>query len=421
MSGAPAEILALAMLAAVLGTAVVRPRGIPEVAVAVPAALLLIAVGAVGLDAAGDEIEQLAPTVAFLAAMLVLAELCEREGLFSAAGEMMARAARGRPVALMALVFAVAAGTTAVLSLDTTVVLLTPVVFATVTSLRLRPRPHVLACVHLANSASLLLPVSNLSNLLALRATGLSFTRFAVLMALPWVAAIAIEWLVLRRAMAGDLALRGRTEPSGGTDRPHRVPRYVPAVLAAVLAGFVAASPLGIDPAWVAAAGALALAVPALARRRARPADLAQAIGVPFLLFVFALGVIVAAVAAHGLGDAVDALVPGAETLPALVATAFVAALLANLLNNLPATLLLLPPAAAAGPGTVLAALIGLNVGPNLTYTGSLATLLWRRILSRHGHDQDLGEFVRIGAVSVPLILVVSSAALWLALQGVGP
>jgi arsenical pump membrane protein len=419
MSGAPAEILALALLAAVLGTAVVRPRGIPEVAVAVPAALLLIAVGAVSLSAAGDEIEHLAPTVAFLAAMLVLAELCEREGLFSAAGDTMARAARGRPVALLGLVFAVAASTTAVLSLDTTVVLLTPVVFATVTGLRLRPRPHVLACVHLANSASLLLPVSNLSNLLALRATGLSFTRFAALMALPWIVAIAIEWLVLRRAMAGDLALRGRSEPA--ETRAHQVPRYVPAVLAAVLAGFVAASPLGVDPAWVAAAGALALAVPALARRRASPVDIGRAVGVPFLLFVFALGVIVTGVAAHGLGDVVDALVPSGDSWWALLATAVVAALLANLLNNLPATLLLLPPAAAAGPGTVLAALIGLNVGPNLTYTGSLATLLWRRILSRHGHEPDLGEFVRIGAVSVPLILVASSAALWLALQGIGP
>jgi arsenical pump membrane protein len=418
VSGAPAEILALALLAAVLGTAVVRPRGVPEVVVAVPAALLLIAVGAVSLDAAREEIDHLAPTVAFLAAMLVLADLCEREGLFSAAGEMMARVARGRPVVLLALVFAVASCTTAVLSLDTTVVLLTPVVFATVTGLRVRPRPHVLACVHLANSASLLLPVSNLSNLLALRATGLSFTRFAALMALPWLAAIAIEWLVLRRATASDLALRGRSEPTGTCE--HRVPRYVPAVLAAVLACFVAASPLGVDPAWVAAAGALALAVPALARRRARPADLARAASVPFLAFVFALGVIVAAVAAHGLGDVAEALVPGSETLPALLATAVVAALLANLLNNLPATLLLLPPAAAAGPGTVLAALIGLNVGPNLTYTGSLATLLWRRILSRHGHDPDLGEFVRIGAVSVPAILVVSTATLWLALQGVG-
>jgi arsenical pump membrane protein len=278
----------------------------------------------------------------------------------------------------------------------------------------------VLACVHLANSASLLLPVSNLSNLLALRATGLSFTRFAALMALPWVAAIAIEWLVLRRAQAGDLSLPGLRRPRE-TDGARSVARHVPAVLSATLVAFVAASPLGIDPAWAAAAGALALAVPALARGRARVADLARSAAVPFLLFVFALGVVVAAVAAHGLGDAIETLVPDSGSFLALLATAAVAAVLANLLNNLPATLLLLPAAAAAGPGTVLAALIGLNVGPNLTYTGSLATLLWRRTLSRHGADPDLAEFVKLGAVSVPLILIVATADLRLALRGVGP
>jgi arsenical pump membrane protein len=97
-----------------------------------------------------------------------------------------------------------------VLSLDATVVLLTPVVFATAAGLRLRPKPHVYACTHLANTASLLLPVSNLTNLLAFRASGLSFARFGALMALPWLAAIAVEWLVLRRFFASDLAGRGQ-------------------------------------------------------------------------------------------------------------------------------------------------------------------------------------------------------------------
>ena len=114
-------------------------------------------------------------------------------------------ALHGRPRRLLALVFAAAAGTTAVLSLDATVVLLTPIVFATAARLPAKPRPHVYACTHLANSASLLLPVSNLTNLLAFAACGVSFTRFAALMALPWAVAIAIEWIVLSRFFADDL------------------------------------------------------------------------------------------------------------------------------------------------------------------------------------------------------------------------
>ena len=200
------------LLGATLVCAVVRPRDWPEAAFAVPAAAVLLLLGVLPLAQAGTEIASLAPTVGFLAAVLVLADLCDRHGLFEAAGSWMARRSGGKPVALLALVFFVASVVTAVLSLDATVVLLTPVVITTVRRLRLRAKPHAYACTHLANSASLLLPVSNLTNLLAFRASGLSFARFGAIMALPWLAAIAVEWLVLRRFFASDLVGRGETE-----------------------------------------------------------------------------------------------------------------------------------------------------------------------------------------------------------------
>ena len=165
MPRAPAETIALLLLAATLAFAVVRPHGLPEAVAAVPAALLTVALHILPAHAALDELRNLGPTIGFLAAVLLLGELCEREGLFAAAGQGMAGAARGRPVALLGRVFGIGAAITAVLSLDATVVLLTPVVFATAVRLRLRPKPHVYACSHLANSASLLLPVSNLTNL----------------------------------------------------------------------------------------------------------------------------------------------------------------------------------------------------------------------------------------------------------------
>ena len=97
------------------------------------------------------------------------------------------------------------------LGLDATVVLLTPAAFAAAAKARLAGRPHVYACAHLANSASLLLPISNLTNLLAFRASELSFARFAALMALPWAVAIAIEWGALRWVFRRDLEAPGRT------------------------------------------------------------------------------------------------------------------------------------------------------------------------------------------------------------------
>src|SRR4051812_4491579 len=113
----------------------------------------------------------------------------------------------------------------------------------------------------------------------------------------------------------------------------------------------------------------------------------------------------------------VDALVPHGSGLLALLGVAVVSAIVANLVNNLPATLILLPVAAAGGPGPVLAMLIGVNVGPNLTYVGSLATLLWRRVVHAHDEETDLGEFLRLGALTVPPALVAGTVLLWLALR----
>jgi len=323
----------------------------------------------------------------------------------------MALGSRGRPARLLAKVFLAAAGTTAVLSLDATVVLLTPIVFVTAARLRANPRPHVYACTHLANSASLLLPVSNLTNLLAFRASGVSFARFAALMALPWLVALAVEWVVLRRAFAGDLQ-HGAIRSTHTLER-RQLPRFAVGVVALTLVGFALSSLVGVAPVWIAAAGALVL----LARERPAPREIVRAAEPTFLVFVLGLGIVVHAASQHGLSSAVDSLFPHGDGLLALLGVAALSAVAANLFNNLPATLIILPVAASGGAGVVLAMLVGVNVGPNLTYVGSLATLLWRRIVHAHDYETDMGEFTRLGLRTVPLALVASTIALWLALR----
>ncbi|WP_432116047.1 SLC13 family permease [Streptomyces sp. S1] len=405
-------------LAVVLFCAVVRPFRLPEAVFALPAAGAVLAVGAVTPDAVREEAERLGPVIGFLAAVLVLAKLCDDEGLFHACGAWMARWSRRRPQRLLGAVFGLASLITAVLSLDATVVLLTPVVFATAARMGARPKPHVYASAHLSNTASLLLPVSNLTNLLAFTATGLGFTRFALLMLLPWLTAVAVEYAVFRRFFARDLAA-----PADSTEPPEPVelPLFALVTVAATLAGFAVASATGVDPAWAATAGAAVLAVRALARRHTTPRALVRSASLPFLAFVLALGVVVRAVVDNGLGTVLAHLLPDGTSPAALLGTAALAAVLANLINNLPATLALVPLAAGSGPGAVLAVLIGVNIGPNLTYAGSLATLLWRRIAHHHRHPVDLGEFTRLGLLTVPAALVVSTAALWVSLLLLGP
>jgi arsenical pump membrane protein len=407
--------LALVVLAATLAVAVTRPPYVSEAVAAGVGAVLLVVVGAIGWSGAGDALRALGPTVGFLAAMLVIAEGCRREGLFDAMGAVMARGSQGSPRRLLAFVFVIAAAITAVLSLDATIVLLTPVVFATAARMRTSAKPQVYACAHLANSASLLLPVSNLTNLLAFHASHLSFLRFAALMVLPTIAAVAVEWVVFTRFFEGDL-----TRPRQPGTRPERpeLPRLAVVVLACTLVGFAVSSLVGVAPVWFAAGGAVAITVPALVRKTATPARLVRAAEPGFLIFVLGLGVIVQAASINGLETAVGAVLPTGSSLPQLLAIAGLSAVFANLVNNLPATLMLVPVAATAGgPGPVLAMLIGVNVGPNLTYVGSLATLLWRRVLRAEDTDAELGEFLRLGALTVPAGLIAATGLLWLALQ----
>ncbi|WP_086832220.1 arsenic transporter [Streptomyces sp. NRRL B-24572] len=417
MSTSFAEALSIGLLVLVLVCAVVRPWGWPEAVVAVPAAGLVVVTGAISPADAWAEAERLGPVIGFLAAVLVLAQLCDDEGLFRACGAWMARTSAGSPRRLLVQVFVVASVITAVLSLDATVVLLTPVVFVTAARLGARPKPHVYACTHLSNTASLLLPVSNLTNLLAFAASGLSFTRFAALMTLPWLAAIAVEYVVLRRFFASDLDAGA---PSAAEVAAPEMPLFALVTVVCTLAGFILTSVIGVDPAWAALAGALVLAGRALVRRSTTPVAIVRSAAVPFLAFVLALGIVVRAVVDNGLASALGHLVPDGSSLPALLGTAALAAVLANVINNLPATLVLLPLAVPSGAGAVLAVLLGVNIGPNLTYAGSLATLLWRRIVREHDTDIGLGEFTRLGLLVVPAALTLAVVALWGSLQLIG-
>ena len=423
-----ASAFAVLVLLAVLVGVVRRPWGLPEVAFAAPAALVVLATGLEPWPGAIDRWTELFPTVAFLAGVLALAQVADSAGLFDAAGRVLARAGRGGGTRLVATVGAMAVVVTTTLSLDATVVLFTPVAIA---ALRQQAQAVVdaglLATVFLANGGSLLLPVANLTNLLVVQQTGLRFGGFVLRMIVPGlVCATVIIGVCARAARRGSVRSAGldpMPEPDGGRStaaggaprlRLDLTGRRVAAGLVVVLAGFFVASTVGVAPAWVAVVGAVTLGSIVVATGRVGVAKLGRAANPGFLVFVLALAAVVDAAARHGLGDGVADLVPHGDGLAAMFAMAMLATVAANLMNNLPATLLLLPSLAPAPVPLVLAAVIGLNVGPNLTYPGSLATLLWRRVVSVHGVEPSPAAFVRTSLVATPLALVSGVVALWL-------
>jgi arsenical pump membrane protein len=222
--------------------------------------------------------------------------------------------------------------------------------------------------------------------------------------------AIAVEWVVLTRFFGAELS---RSRERVAVSDQANLPRFALTVLGITLGGFLMSSVIGIDLLWIAAAGAAALTVPALVRQKSTLWGILQALQPGFLIFVLGLGIIVAATSDNGLTAAVRTILPQGDSFIALLGIAVVSAVLANLVNNLPAILILAPALAPTGHAAVLAALVGVNIGPNLTYVGSLATLLWRRMLRAEDSEVNLGEFLRLGALTVPAALLVSTALLW--------
>nr|WP_036375987.1 SLC13 family permease [Micromonospora sp. ATCC 39149] len=335
------------------------------------------------------------PLLLFLGTVVVLAELTAVAGVFDVLASRLASAARGSYPALFVLCVGFASATTIALNLDTTAVLLTPVMLALARRLGMPPLPLALTTVWLANTASLLLPVSNLTNLLAADRIGLDPLPYAARMALPQAATIAVTMALLwvgywRRGRRGVDRFVAPTRPAPADRVLYRIAL---AGCLLLVAGILAGVEVGTASA---VATALVLAGFAARNRGALRPTL-----VPWRLLVFVTGLflVVQTLGRHGLDDLVGVLVgPDGGALGALRAGA-TGTLLSNVVNNLPAYVAgeaVLPPGDAT---RLLALLIGTNAGPLVTPWASLATLLWYERCRAAGVAVPLGRFLAAGAL----------------------
>lgn len=357
-------------------------------------------------------VDRVGPVLLFLVAITVVAEISDTAGVFDVAGHWCARVARQRTWLLWLLVVALASVATIVLSLDTTAVLLTPVVITVARQVRARPLPFVMTTLWLANTASLLLPVSNLTNLLSLHrfhALGAGYSAYLSLMGWPALAAIVGTLLVL-------LAWHGRSltgrYPTAARPDPHdRVLLGIAGATCAVLGPVFVT---GVTPAIPASVAAVLL----LLACAVRSPQALRGVRVPWLVVigVAALFLVVDVATRHGLAQVVTTLAGTGSRLPDLLRLAGVAAVSSNVVNNLPAYLAI-EPAADSERIRLAALLIGTNCGPLVTVWGSLATILWRERCRSAGVHVSAGRL----AVQGLTCAVVTIGLAVLALVWLGP
>ena len=413
-------VLTLLVFAAALGGVLIRPRGWNEAWWTVGGAIVLLVTGLVSPQAALAVTWAGKDVLLFLLALLLLSALLEKSGFFEWAAICAARAAQGDARRLFRNVFLLGSVITAALSLDTTAVILTPLTLAFVTRLKVPARPYVFACAFVANTASLLLPVSNLTNLLFTAAFHLPFSGFVARMALPQIAALVVNYACFRFLFRGQLPERfdPAVLPEPLSVVPHR--RYFEGavvILALVLVGYFVVPFAHIPPYAVGFAGCVLMAFWGLQTRQFEARIFRE---IAWSLFPFVIGLFVLVRGVENLGLAGSAAhwlkTSGGNNIAVILATAGGAGLASNLVNNIPAALLAqgVLKTAHAGPPMIYSALLGTNIGPNLTLFGSLATMLVLTTARKKGEEIRGLDFFKVGMIVTPLTLLAAAMTLWL-------
>lgn len=394
----------------------IRPWGVSEALWAVAGALILVSGSLLSPGEAWMAVRKGTDVYLFLAGMMLLAELARTEGLFDWVAALAVRRARGSPRRLFALVYVVGIIVTAFLSNDATALVLTPAVYAAARQARTEPLPHLLICAFIANAASFVLPISNPANLVVFASHMPPLPLWLERFTLPSIVAIVVTFWVLRMTQSRALSTDHATEVS--LPPLSRGAKLAACGIGLTAVGLLSASAAGLQlgaPTFIAGVGATALAS-ALERRP--PWRIVKGVSWGVLPLVAGLFVLVEGLGRTGvlvaLGAGLQHLAASAGHGSVLAAGGGIGAA-CNVMNNLPVALI---AGSLSGAGQVSthvqdALLIGVDLGPNLSVTGSLATILWLIALRREKVHVDGLKFLRLGLLVMPpaLLLALLAAA----------
>jgi len=414
-----AHVVLPVIVAASIALMLMRPRGIPEVWWISGGALLLIALRLVPLKLAGQAVAKGGDVYLFLIGMMLLSELAREQGVFDWVASVAVRGAKGSCSRLFLLVYGVGTLVTIFMSNDATAVVLTPAILTAVRKAKVSPLPYLFVCALIANAASFVLPISNPANLVVFHTgmppLGTWLSDFGV----PSLLSIVATFFVMRFLFREDL--RNSIDREVEDAKLSGSGKLVLAGLALMILVLLLASALKKDLGLPTCLAALVITAVVSIRAKSKPIQLAREISWATLLLVAGLFVMVDAVESQGALNLTQQWLARAShlgvDLGALV-VGFAVGVANNIVNNLPLGLIAGGTLQAAHAKGLIAnaVLIGVDLGPNLSVTGSLATILWLLALRKDSGRDAGGEkldvsfwkFLKVGAVAMPVALLAS-------------
>ncbi len=406
------------MLTGIVGVSIllmlIRPRNIPEVYWVGGGVVLLILMRLVSWQLAVRAAGKALDVCFFLIGMMLLSELAREHGVFDWLSSVAVRRANGSCSRLFALVYAVGTVVTIFMSNDATAVVLTPAILAAVRKAKVEPLPYLFVCAFIANAASFLLPISNPANLVVFHNHMPTLGRWLLAFGVPCGLSIAATFMVLRWLFRRQLC--AAIEWESEAKRLNGNGKLVLVGLAGTVAVLLAASSLDKDLGLPTCLAALAITAIVSIAAESNPLGLAREISWRTLLLVAGLFVLVDALESAGAMQRTKEWLAWVERLGSsggALITGFVVGIANNLVNNLPLGLIAGNTLQAAQAKGLLAnaVLIGIDLGPNLSITGSLATILWLIALRREKLDVSFWNFLKVGVVAMPVALLVSLGA----------
>jgi arsenical pump membrane protein len=411
ISGSFSHILLALIVAISILLMLLRPRNIPEVYWVGGGAILLVVLRLIPVKLAGKAAAEGSDVYLFLIGMMLLSELAREHGVFDWLSSAALKGAHGSAARLFTLVYGVGTLVTIFMSNDATAVVLTPAILAVIRKAKVEPPPYLFACAMIANAASFVLPISNPANLVVFHTSMPPLGRWLASFTFPSILSIAVTYLVLRFVFRKEL-----TDGAQERDDAKALSvngKIVLAGIAFMVVVLLTASALDRELGLPTCLAALAVTALVCIKARSNPWSLMKEISWATIALVAGLFIMVEAVQSLGALKLTQAALHDVQRLaPALAAltTGVVVAIANNLVNNLPLGLIAGATLQAEHARGLIAdaVLIGVDLGPNLSVTGSLATILWLIALRKETLSISAWDFFKVGLLVMPVALVAA-------------